>query len=431
MGRVHDLVQRLGDADSLAIVCHDTPDPDCIASALALEIVASVAEVARTEILHGGNITHQQNRAFVNVLDIEMRDVSEVDLEAYDSVAFVDHSRPGSNTQADPNVAVDIVVDHHSSDDPVDAPFADVREVYGATSSILVEYLTELGVDVPTKPASALLFALHRERLDYMRSPTRHEYGAAHRVFPRSDLDLIRRMYDSEFTPTTLDAIGEAIRGREIRGSSLVTSVGRTTERDTLAQAADYLLNLEGVDTVLVSGVVDETLYLSARSIDSRIRIGNALRESFADIGQVGGHRDMAGASVPLDLFSETDEEEGDDPRRHRRPGGETLLRDAEPGGGPRRRNLNPMTLRAFATRSWPSVTYGVDMAENRAEFTVRGLASEDDVREVRAELEAVDGVMAIEIDPETGEAKVDYDYDLIAEEQIERALRDAGHEIE
>lgn len=59
MGRVHDLVQRLGDADSLAIVCHDTPDPDCIASALALGIVASVAEVARTEILYGGNITHQ------------------------------------------------------------------------------------------------------------------------------------------------------------------------------------------------------------------------------------------------------------------------------------------------------------------------------------------------------------------------------------
>lgn len=70
-------------------------------------------------------------------------------------------------------------------------------------------------------------------------------------------------------------------------------------------------------------------------------------------------------------------------------------------------------------------------MAENRAEFTVRGLASEDDVREVRAELEAVDGVMAIEIDPETGEAKVDYDYDLIAEERIERALRDAGYELE
>ena len=310
MADARELVRLLDGGGSLAIVCHDNPDPDCIASALALETIASSSGVGETAILYGGNITHQQNRSFVNLLDIDMKEVTEVDLDAYEFVAFVDHSKLGANTQADPAVSVDIVIDHHTTDGTPQAPFVDIREEYGATASILVDYVIELGIDLGSKSASALLFALHRERLDYTHNPTRHEYEAALHVYPDSDIELIRRMYDSQFTPSTLDAMGEAIRNREVHGSSLVTSVGRTPERDSLAQAADYLLNLEGVNTVLVSGVVDDTLYLSARSTDSRIHIGRELEESFGDIGQVGGHQDMAGSSIPLGLFSVYDDDD-------------------------------------------------------------------------------------------------------------------------
>ena len=69
-------------------------------------------------------------------------------------------------------------------------------------------------------------------------------------------------------------------------------------------------------------------------------------------------------------------------------------------------------------------------MAENRAEFVVQGLTSEEDAGKIREGLEGVDGVMAIELDPETGEANVDYDYDLIAEERVKRAVRDLGYEV-
>ena len=70
-------------------------------------------------------------------------------------------------------------------------------------------------------------------------------------------------------------------------------------------------------------------------------------------------------------------------------------------------------------------------MAENRAEFVIGELTSEEDVREIRERLEDVDGVMSIEIDSETGEAKVDYDYDLLAEERIKKTVRDLGYDLE
>lgn len=144
-----------------------------------------------------------------------------------------------------------------------------------------------------------------------MRNPTEHEYEAALYVYPHIDQGLLEQLYGSAFSPATLDAIGEAIRQRNIRGSSLVSAIGRTTERDALPQAADYLLNLEGVNTTLVFGIVGDTIHLSARSVDPRINIGEALQEGFSDVGTAGGHQDMAGGQIPLGIFAdEADDDE-------------------------------------------------------------------------------------------------------------------------
>lgn len=70
-------------------------------------------------------------------------------------------------------------------------------------------------------------------------------------------------------------------------------------------------------------------------------------------------------------------------------------------------------------------------MAENRAEFAVRGVESEDDVRTIEEGLADLDGVMEAEVDSETGEASVRFDYDVLSEERVRRAVRDLGYEVE
>ncbi|WP_254768017.1 DHH family phosphoesterase [Salinilacihabitans rarus] len=312
MSRAAELADALDECDSLAIVCHDNPDPDCLASALALRTIADAHDVEEVTVLYGGEISHQQNRAFVNVLDIGVHDVGggdPLDFDDDECIAFVDHSRPGANSIASASVDPDIVVDHHPGE-TVDAPFVDVRTDYGATATIFVEYLLELGVALTTRLASALLFALHRERLDYLREPTEREYEAALTVFPHADLETLEQLYGSAFSPATIDAIGRAIATRKRRGSSMVASVGRTPETDALPQAADYLLNLEGVDTVLVYGLVDGTIRMSGRSIDPRVNMGETLDDAFGDLGAVGGHHDMAGGRIGLGLFAD---DSGDD----------------------------------------------------------------------------------------------------------------------
>jgi nanoRNase/pAp phosphatase (c-di-AMP/oligoRNAs hydrolase) len=310
MSKAEAVFECLRSAPSLTIVCHDDPDPDCLAGAIALELLARESGAETVDILYGGSISHQQNRAFVNVFDVELEQYADALLEANELVAFVDHSLPGNHNSVPAGTELDIVVDHHPVESPIPGRFVDVREEYGATATILTEYLRESPVEVTTRVASGLLFGLHRERLDFIRQPTVHEYDAAQYLTERADVEVLRELYSASFSAETVDAVGAAIRNRVERDACLVSCVGRTTGHDALAQAADYLLNVEGISTVLVSGIVDDEIQLSARSMRDDIDLGDLLQQAFGDVGRAGGHRDMAGGQLPLGLFDEVSEDE-------------------------------------------------------------------------------------------------------------------------
>jgi len=303
--RAAELVSLMNDAESVAVVCHDNPDPDCIASALAVRSIATSVGVENADILYGGEVSHQQNRSFVNLLGVSMSRLEDNELSAYDVVGFVDHSQKGENNPVSEGTHVDFVIDHHPLENGTEAAVVDIREEFGATTTILVEYLRELEIAPETDVATALLFAIRTETLEYLRGTTPMEYEASKYLHELADIDLLDRMTNPAFTPETLETIGEAVLGREVRASALVAGVGVITERDALPQAADYLMRLEGVSTVLVFGVVDERIEMSARSKDSRVNLDSVMRDAFGDVGSAGGHRGMAGAQVPLGVFSD------------------------------------------------------------------------------------------------------------------------------
>jgi nanoRNase/pAp phosphatase (c-di-AMP/oligoRNAs hydrolase) len=309
--RLHEL---LAGGREINIVCHNNPDPDCLASALALGRIASDAGIDDRRILYSGGITHQQNRAFVNLLDIELEpfEAATVRDRPPDSLlAFVDHSTPGENNQVPEGTAVDVVIDHHPAES-IDAAFVDHRVDIGAAATILTEYLRVLELDLGAALATALLFAIRRETLDFLRGVTRQEYEAAGYLHGYADQRLLVRLTTPSVSGATVDTIATAIHNRVTRGATLVSPVGRTRERDALPQAADYLATLEGVETAVVFGVVDGSVHLSARSQNARVHVGNTLKEAFGEVGSAGGHHDAGGGEIPLGIFGEyTDAEWG------------------------------------------------------------------------------------------------------------------------
>ena len=294
----------LSEADSLFVVCHDHPDPDCLSSALALSNIGDAFDVSATEIGHGGGISHQQNRAMVNALDIDLASIENCSLDEYEVIAFVDHGVSDRNDALPNGFTPDIVIDHHPSDD-VDAEYADVRTRVGSTATLLTRYTELLDVEINERIATALLSGIHRETLDFMRGATTYEHAAACTLRPAANKSLINTLSNSVFTPETIDGIGNAVLNRKVRGSCLVSFIGQITERDILPQAADYLLQLEGVSTTAVYGIVADRIHLSARTSNSRLHIGDLLDDAFGDIGSAGGHHDMAGGQLPIGLLGE------------------------------------------------------------------------------------------------------------------------------
>ena len=307
MSRADQLRELLAEGSELHIVCHNNPDPDCLASALALGRIAADAGIDERYILYSGDISHQQNRAFVNLLDFDLKafEVEAIQNRPPDSLlAFVDHSIPGANNRVPEGTAVDIVIDHHPAEN-VEARFVDHREEIGAAATILTEYVLALDVELDTVLATALLFAIRRETLNFLRGATREEYDAAGHLHGHVDRELLRKLSTPSVSGATLDAIATAIENRRTNGSVLISHVGRTSERDALPQAADYLATLEGVETAIVFGIVNDSIHLSARSPDPRIHVGTVLRKAFEDVGSAGGHQDSAGGEIPLGIFAD------------------------------------------------------------------------------------------------------------------------------
>jgi nanoRNase/pAp phosphatase (c-di-AMP/oligoRNAs hydrolase) len=307
MSKAESLRELLVEGEELTIVCHNNPDPDCLASAIALGRVAAAAGIDERRILYSGSVSHQQNRAFVNLLDVDLQpfDAEHVrDRPGESLLAFVDHSVPGENNEVPEGTHVDVVVDHHPAEG-IEARFVDHREAVGATATILTEYVIELEVSLDATLATALLFAIRRETLGFLRGATRAEYEAAGELHDHADRDLLRRLSTPSVSGATVDAIADAIDNRSVRGAVLISHVGRTSERDAIPQAADYLATLEGVETAVVFGIVGDAIQLSGRSTDSRVHVGETLRRAFGDVGSAGGHREMAGGEIPLGIFAD------------------------------------------------------------------------------------------------------------------------------
>ncbi|MCH7661854.1 MAG: bifunctional oligoribonuclease/PAP phosphatase NrnA, partial [Euryarchaeota archaeon] len=300
----------------LAIVTHENPDPDAIASAVALRAIANHLGVD-AEIFYFGDMGPQENRAFVNLLDVEMTAVSRNDADIFeecDTTALVDHAML-TDTNAEFNQSVHILLDHHDvdidRDFPQDISFVDIRPQMNSTSTILTKYVQEFDLSLEESVATALLYGIRAETLDFKRDTTPADLTAAAYLYPFANHDTLEQVESPSMSPETLDVLAEAITNREVQGSHLVSNAGFIRDREALEQAAQHLLNLEGITTTAVFAIADNTIYLAARSKDIRLNIGRVLYEAFEEIGETMGHSTQARVEIPLGIFTgiETNED--------------------------------------------------------------------------------------------------------------------------
>ncbi|MFC6717097.1 bifunctional oligoribonuclease/PAP phosphatase NrnA [Natrialbaceae archaeon GCM10025810] len=305
------LQRVLADYDEVTVLMHPNPDPDAMASAMAVEAIADTVDTAAT-LKYPGEIRHQENRAFRTVLDLDLETIdAKSDLET-EAVVLVDHNTPRGFTGAQ-LVEPLAVIDHHPGNG-AGTEFTDVRTDYGATATVLTEYLREIGasiagddpgaeIDVTEELATGLVYGIQSDTNHLTKGCTRADFEASSFLFDGIDEDLLDRIANPQVSDDVLQTKATAITEKRVEGAFAVCDVGEISNVDAIPQAADELMHLEGVTAVVVYGEHDGTVHLSGRSRDDRVHMGETLRHVVSDIpmANAGGHARMGGGQLSID----------------------------------------------------------------------------------------------------------------------------------
>lgn len=297
------------------------PDPDNIASALALQHLAARFEI-ETTLLSFHEVSHQENRALVKRLSVDLHIYDDrFDLEPFELYAIVD--TPKTETPVDDELEGKTFlafVDHHKRAGEIPAEFVDVREDAGSTCGIFVDYLRQAqpeGLD-PTDPAQARLATalMHGIRSDtsLLLRASRLDFEAGAYLWSAVDQALLKRISAQSLSPAVMDMIQAALERKKVYDNFLFSDVGfvRKEYRDGIPQAADFLLSREGIDTVLVFGVVDgKTVDGSLRTRSDQISPDSFLKRTFGVDEERGCHygggnlRDKGAFQIPIGFLAQ------------------------------------------------------------------------------------------------------------------------------
>jgi nanoRNase/pAp phosphatase (c-di-AMP/oligoRNAs hydrolase) len=297
--RVQQYQHYFRDADRVLILTHNDPDPDALASGLALRsLLRRTRQTAIIGCMQG--VTRPENMRMVKLLDLQYELVTAGEFAEFDKVALVDvqpHYFPGLLPHAD------LVIDHHPEQSGYTAVFKDIRPDYGSTSTILTEHLRAVDSDISERTSTAMLYAIKSDTLFFNRQANRADLDAFSYLYPLADATMVRKMEGSEITAERLDYVIKAWQTGRMVEHVFCAFLGGPPREDFVPYVADFYLQLENVQWTIVSGVVNDTFVVSVRNLGYSRNAGDFVRRWFNDIGSAGGHRTAAKAVVPLEAF--------------------------------------------------------------------------------------------------------------------------------
>ena len=293
----------------LVILPHDNPDPDAMACAAALRYLAAELADKEAVIALGGIVGRAENRAMRTYLNIGLVPVSEIEFDDTTQVALVD-TQPGRPNNSLPDTIVPtIVVDHHPAyADYGMIPFLDLREEYGATSTIFTEYLREAKLDIESKLATALFYGIAAETQDLGREATPADIEASHFLYPFTNKRRLAKIENARVPREYFRVFREAIDRAMLYDRAVISMLGEVQYPDMVAEVADFLLRLDQVEWSAAVATYRGSLHCSVRTTERDVNAGEILRRVLG-AKSAGGHDMIAGGRVPV----------GEDPQTRQR----------------------------------------------------------------------------------------------------------------
>ncbi|MGI8915443.1 MAG: DHH family phosphoesterase [Chloroflexota bacterium] len=297
--QVERLFESFKDARQPVILLHDNPDPDAIGSGLALAKLLQTRLQLCAPLVYGGVIARAENRALVEELRIDVRNVTDHDWEASDAIALLDCQPASGNHSLPAGVIPSLVLDHHPLVGELHATtLADIRPDYGATCTILTEYLEDAQIHVDERLATALFYGIKTDTQDLGRQASGIDALAYLRLFVAADKRALARIQHPRLPRNYFRAMHDALEHVDVYGDAAVARLGDMVMPETTGETADLIVRLEGMRWSLALGRYKSRLLFSLRATEAGTDAGILAEQLAAGHGIAGGHWRLAGGSL-------------------------------------------------------------------------------------------------------------------------------------
>lgn len=298
--RVEALRSFAEDVAVLPILIHNDPDPDALASALAIRVLLRRAPT-ESPILTLDEMTRPENERMAELLDIQVTQVTRQELIAFEKLICTDMQPRGFENGDMPIMAV---IDHHPPENGYQADYLDIRPQYGATATMLTEYLRVADERwVGRRLATALVYAIKTDTDNLTRGVSPADVEAYTFLLERADTPLLRQIERPGYAQRTAHAFGRGIAEMEMRDDLAVAYLGEMNPDDShiLADVADFCLAMEEATWAAAAAVVQTKLVVNIRHLGTEPGAGDLARKLAEEAGGTGGgHHTMARAVLPL-----------------------------------------------------------------------------------------------------------------------------------
>jgi nanoRNase/pAp phosphatase (c-di-AMP/oligoRNAs hydrolase) len=285
--------QFLGNDHVLIVI---NADPDAIASAMAVSRLLW-RKVLNVTISHINTINRPDNLAMIRLLDVTMVPFEEIKTNQFSRVVIVDSQPDHNEDMARLNPAV--IIDHHP-DSGAKAPFLDIRPHYGATCTILTEYLQSAKIKPSAKLATGLYHGIKTDTNDFKGQTQIDDVRAFQYLFRHANIHLARKIEKADLRFDLLKYFKIALQNMRRRKGKVYVHLGNVVNPDVCVLIADFFMRINTVTWSIVSGICDKKLTIIFRNDGIRKNAGKVASEGFGKLGNAGGHKNMARAEIGL-----------------------------------------------------------------------------------------------------------------------------------
>lgn len=272
-------------------------DPDSMASAFALKRLLA-RRVDEVTIAHPNEIKRVNNIAMRDLLKIPLQRLKSVKKGSFTKFVLLD-SQPGHMPELS-DFTYDAVIDHHPWTTGWEANFVDIRTEYGATSSMLVEYLKAANIRPSVALATALFYGIKVDTQNFAKKAILSDVLCFQYLFKLINQNLLSRIENADIRRSELRFFRIALDQAKISQNRIYAHIGKVSNPDILVVIADFFAHIHDIGWVIVSGRCGEKLVVIFRSDGYKKDAGKLASIVFGGLGSAGGHRQSARAEIPL-----------------------------------------------------------------------------------------------------------------------------------